>query len=204
MKTSANNYSAVKILITAFLLTYLVTDISAQEKLVKYNIIRNDNVIGQMQFSQKNESGNLYLTMTSLTKTRFVFNIEVNIEERAHFQNGQLISSSVQRRVNGKEKANKQTRLVNNSYQLQSNQIISRLNQPIRYNLMMLYANEPSELAQVYSDNYQQFLDIKRTGAHTYRIQLPDGNYNDYHFANGLCREIIIHNALYTIKMQIA
>jgi hypothetical protein len=204
MKTSANNYSAVKILITAFLLTYLVTDISAQEKLVKYNIIRNDNVIGQMQFSQKNESGNLYLTMTSLTKTRFVFNIEVNIEERAHFQNGQLISSSVQRRVNGKEKANKQTRLVNNSYQLQSNQIISRLNQPIRYNLMMLYANEPSELAQVYSDNYQQFLDIKRTGAHTYRIQLPDGNYNDYHFANGLCREIIIHNALYTIKMQMA
>ncbi|MDR6782983.1 hypothetical protein ABIE26_000529 [Pedobacter africanus] len=204
MKTSANNYSALKILITAFLLTYLVTDISAQEKRVKYNIIRNDNVIGQMQFSQKNESGNLYLTMTSLTKTRFVFNIEVNIEERAHFQNGQLISSSVQRRVNGKEKANKQTRLVNNSYQLHSNQNISRLNQPIRYNLMMLYANEPSELEQVYSDNYQQFLDIKRTGAHTYRIQLPDGNYNDYHFANGLCHEIIIHNTLYTIKMQMA
>lgn len=203
MKKSCTGYLKRRMLSSTFFFFLLIAGLSAQEKTVKYNILQNDNIIGQMQFCQKKDSGNLYLSMVSSAKSRFVFSIEVNTEERAHFRNGLLVSSSVQRQVNGKEKANKQTRFINNSYQLKSERKTALLNRPISYNLLLLYANEPSDLSQVYSDNYQQFLEIKQTSPHKYRIQLPDGNYNDYHFSEGICKEIILHHSFYTITMRL-
>ncbi|WP_219225510.1 DUF6134 family protein [Pedobacter antarcticus] len=204
MKKSNIGYLKRRVLFSTLFFLSLITGLAAQEKTVKYNILQNDNIIGQMKFCQKKDSGNLYLSMVSSAKSRFVFSIEVNTEERAHFRNGLLVSSSVQRRVNGKEKANRQTHLINTSYQLKSERKTSRLNRPINYNLLLLYANEPSNLSQVYSDNYQQFLEIKQTSPHSYRIQLPDGNYNDYYFSDGICKEIILHHSFYTITMRLA
>ncbi|WP_316776764.1 DUF6134 family protein [Pedobacter antarcticus] len=204
MKKSNIGYLKRRVLFSTLFFLSLITGLAAQEKTVKYNILQNDNIIGQMKFCQKKDSGNLYLSMVSSAKSRFVFSIEVNTEERAHFRNGLLVSSSVQRRVNGKEKANRQTHLINTSYQLKSERKTSRLNRPINNNLLLLYANEPSNLSQVYSDNYQQFLEIKQTSPHSYRIQLPDGNYNDYYFSDGICKEIILHHSFYTITMRLA
>lgn len=203
MKKSNIGYLKRRVLFSTLFFFSLVTELAAQEKTVKYNILQNDNIIGQMKFCQKKDSGNLYLSMISSAKSRFVFSIEVNTEERAHFRNGLLVSSTVQRHVNGKEKANKQTHFINNSYQLKSERKTSRLDRPINYNLLLLYANEPSNLSQVYSDNYQQFLEIKQTSPHSYRIQLPDGNYNDYYFSDGICKEIILHHSFYTITMRL-
>lgn len=204
MKKSNIGYLKRRVLFSTLFFFSLVTELAAQEKTVKYNILQNDNIIGQMKFCQKKDSGNLYLSMISSAKSRFVFSIEVNTEERAHFRNGLLVSSTVQRHVNGKKKANKQTHFINNSYQLKSERKTSRLDRPINYNLLLLYANEPSNLSQVYSDNYQQFLEIKQTSPHSYRIQLPDGNYNDYYFSDGICKEIILHHSFYTITMRLA
>ena len=130
--------------------------------------------------------------------------INVNTEENAHFKNGKLISSKVVRHVNGKQKANNQTLFINNAYQTQSDNKTSQIREPINYNLMLLYTSEPTNLSQVYSDNYLQFLEIKQTQPHTYRIILPDGNYNDYYFSKGICQQVIVYHSLYTIKIQLA
>jgi len=187
----------------SLLLSFFSTSAYAQEKTIKYNILRNGNIIGQMQFCKKNDGDHLYLKMTSQVKTQFIMSINVNTEENAHFKNGKLISSKVVRHVNGKQKANNQTTFINNAYQTQSDNKTSQIKESINYNLMLLYTNEPINLSQVYSDNYLQFLKIKQTRPHTYRIILPDGNYNDYYFSKGICQQVMVYHSLYTIKIQL-
>jgi hypothetical protein len=187
----------------AALLIFLPTLLSAQEKTSTYNISHNGDVIGQLQFYQKINGQDTFLKMNSKVQTRFIFGIDVRTSDQAHFENGKLISSNVYRTVNGKEKENKKTNLINNNYQLSSGSKMRQFNKVISYNMMMLYYREPISQSQVYSDNFQQFIAIKRMGNHTYRIDLPDGNYNDYHFQNGICTMVIIHHSMYTIKMEL-
>ncbi|RZM30545.1 MAG: hypothetical protein EOO88_00160 [Pedobacter sp.] len=168
----------------------------------KFNIKRNGSVIGQMSLSQKEEGENLFVKITSRVNTRFVFKIDVETEDVAHFRGGKLITSGVNRLVNGNVKEAKKTSWVNDSYEIQSGSKVSRLKQPICYNMMLLYSKEPVNIPSIYSDNYQCFLPVKKKGPHQYRVDLPDGNYNDYHFENGICKMVIIHHSMYTIEME--
>jgi hypothetical protein len=185
---------------------FLVTiNSQAQEKTVNYNVLQNGTVIGQMQFYQKTNNDEVFLKISSEVKTRLIFGIDVKTEEGSHFKNGKLMSSYVKRHVNGKEKANKTTQLIDSSYKIFAENKKGQIKQQyIDYNLMLLYSKEPIGENQVYSDSFQQFLTIKKTNNHSYRIVLPDGNYNDYHFANGICQKVELHHSLFTINIQIA
>lgn len=185
---------------------FLVTiNSQAQEKTVNYNVLRNGTVIGQMQFYQKTNNDEVFLKISSEVKTRLIFGIDVKTEEGSYFKNGKLMSSYVKRHVNGKEKANKTTQLIDSSYKTFAENKKGQIKQQyIDYNLMLLYSKEPIGENQVYSDSFQQFLTIKKTNNHSYRIVLPDGNYNDYHFANGICQKVELHHSLFTINIQIA
>lgn len=168
-----------------------------------YNIKRNGEVIGKLSFVQNVEGENLYLKITSQVSTRFVFKIDVQTEDLAHFKNGKLISSDVSRLVNGKAKDRKKTSLQGGGYELQSGSKFNSLNQFIGYNMMLLYTKEPLNINQVYSDNFQCFLPIKKDAEHQYRVNLPDGNYNEYHFENGICKLVVVNHSLYTIRMEL-
>lgn len=190
---------------TAVLFFLFSMILHAQEKTVNYNVLRNGTVIGQMQFYQKTNNDEVFLKISSEVKTQLLFSINVKTEEGSHFKNGKLMSSYVKRRVNGKEKANKTTQLVDSNYKTLSDNKKGQIKeQSIDYNLMLLYSKEPLSEAQVYSDSFQQFLTIKKTDNHSYRIVLPDGNYNDYHFLNGICQKVELHHSLFTINIQIA
>lgn len=168
-----------------------------------YQIKRNGEIIGKLAFNQNTDGENTYLKITSQVSTRFVFKIDVETEDLAHFKNGRLISSDVSHTVNGKAKERKKTIFQNEVYRLQSGNTFNSLNQAIAYNMMLLYITEPVAFSQVYSDNFQCFLPIKKQAAHQYRVNLPDGNYNDYYFENGVCKLVVVNHSLYTIKMEL-
>ncbi|MCZ4245279.1 DUF6134 family protein [Pedobacter punctiformis] len=194
--------SALKVQALAFIFMAATTQLFAQQQNSKYNIKRNGEVIGQMHFSQKDDGTNTFLKITSKVNTRFVFKIDVETEDVAHFKNGRLISSGVNRVVNGDPKEFKKTSLQNEVYQVQAGKKISIIKQPIVYSMMLLYSSEPVNITEVYSDNFQCFVPVQKKGNHQYRITLPDGNYNDYQFENGICRTVTVNHSLYTIKME--
>jgi hypothetical protein len=177
----------------------------AQEQIVKYNVLHSGKIVGHMDLYQKRTGDDLYLKMISEVKMRFIMSIEVNINEESVFQNGRLISSRVCRRVNGKEKANRQTKSAGDNYQTLAEGKSGLVNQKqISNNLMLLYCHEPDNNTQIYSDNFQQFLQVKQVSQHVYRIDLPDGNYNFYSYTNGICSKVDIHHSLYSIQIQLA
>ncbi|NCD69580.1 DUF6134 family protein [Mucilaginibacter agri] len=176
----------------------------AQDQILNYSVLHNGNTVGRMQLQQKQDGEDLYLKVTSEVKMRFIMSIAVNVQEDSHYRNGKLICSHVYRTVNGKEKANKYTKASGDCYQLIDDGKTGSLNQKqIGTNMTMLYLHEPAEGTQIYSDNFQQFILVKKTDTHTYRIDLPDGNYNYYTYTNGICSKAELHHSFYKIQIQL-
>jgi hypothetical protein len=176
----------------------------AQEQTLNYNVLHSGNTVGHMKLQQVKEGDDTFLKIASDVKMRFVFSIQVNIQEDSHYRNGKLLCSHVSRKVNGKQKADKLTKANGDSYLLTDDGKISSINQKqISNNLTMMYLQEPVGLSQIYSDNFQQFVQVKQVESHTYRINLPDGNYNFYTYTNGICSKVDIHHSLYTIQIQL-
>ncbi|RWX01552.1 DUF6134 family protein [Flavobacterium cerinum] len=183
---------------------FFFMSLQAQEKNTNYTISRNGNVIGEMQLYQKVENDKMFLKISSQVNTKMVFDVDVKTEESSYYKNGKLISSYVKRHVNGREKVSKSTFFTDPHYKIIAEKKEGFFKEPIYYNLMMLYSKEPTNQQRVYSDSFQKFLAIEKLASHSYRIKLPDGNYNDYHFQNGICQKVEIHSSLYTIQIQIA
>lgn len=202
MQKAANNRKQKRAVLSIVLVLHTFF-VQGQEKTYSYQIKRNGNSIGAMQFHQKKEGNDTFLKMDSKVKTRFIIEIDVQTLDQSHFKNGILIYSSVHRKVNGKEKEWKETKLLNQNYQLLTGTKKTTTSAPISYNMMLLYCQEPTHLSQVYSDNFQQMLTVYKTAANTYRINLPDGNYNSYYFQNGTCKKVEIHHTLYLITMEL-
>lgn len=193
-----------RVLIFFLLLQGLPLHSFEKEELYTYTISRNGKSIGRMQLSRKINGSDLYLTIKSEVKTRFVVAINVNTLDEAHFNNGTLLYSSVTRTINGKEKEHKKTQLIGKRYEIQSGSAgVKQFNETISYNMMLLYLKEPGDINAVYSDNFQQFIKVNKIGTHLYRLYLTDGNYNDYYFQDGICSEVSIYRSLYTIKMTL-
>jgi len=175
---------------------------AAQHRQLLYRVMQNGNEIGRMRLDQKQENDDLYIHLSSEVKVRFLFSVVVNMEESSHYRDGKLLRSNVNHKVNNKEKAVRCTMASGRGYQTSAEGRNSSIGMDrIEYNVMLLYSREPVNATQIYSDNFQQFLNIRKAGSHSYRIDLPDGNYNTYSFNNGICNRVEIHHTLYTVEM---
>ncbi|MGZ8541117.1 MAG: DUF6134 family protein, partial [Chitinophagaceae bacterium] len=124
--------------------------------------------------------------------------------EEAVYENGIMTWSTVYQKLNGNERVNKKTKLNGNNYIVTTGQQSEAISlYPIRFNMICLYINEPVNISKIYSDNFQRFLNIQTLGDHHYKIRFPDGNYNEYHYRNGLCTKIEVHHRLYRSSFEL-
>ena len=186
------------------LLTCTTLCVSAQEKRLTYNIKRNGDVVGNIRFVQGISGSRTVLTMESEVNTRFIFNFTAKAKEEVIYDNGIMTWSSIFRKLNGSVKVDKKTKANGNAYIVYRGTKTETLNNyPIRYNMMSVYIIEPVNITKVYSDSFQQQIDIQKIHDHHYKIKFPDGNYNEYYYRNGVCSKIEIHHSLYSASIEL-
>src|SRR5689334_18301173 len=89
-------------------LTLLSVKSYSQNKALTYQIVRNGNIVGTLRFSETSTGDMDHLKVESDVKTRFIFTFTAHSNEEAVYHNGILLHSSIYRKLNGTEKANKQ------------------------------------------------------------------------------------------------
>jgi hypothetical protein len=190
--------------IAAFCILFLLPiSLSAGQQTYRYNVIYHGKQVGMMYLTHSKVGEDLHLKIVSNIQMRMLLAIKVNVAEESIFKNNVLAFSSVYQEVNGKVKVDRQTKLSGSTYQTNAEgrqTVLSR--NTIRNNVARLYNEEPVNVAEIYSDNHQQFLRLKKLGEHSYRLELPENMYNIYHYENGICKMVEIHSRLYTIQMQ--
>jgi len=174
----------------------------SQNRSLNYKILRNGSKVGTLRFTESSSGNTNYLQLESDVKTRFILSFTAHAKEEAVYSNGILLHSSIYRKLNGTEKANKQHQAENNRYVIHAgeNVVLSKI-YPITYSMLSLYTREPVNLSSVYSDNFEAYLAIQKIDVHKYKISLPDGNYNYYCYKDGVLNTIEIHHTFYSANI---
>ena len=194
----ANHLSLLTVLLSAMI------SMNAQQKKLEYNIKRNGDIVGNIQFVQGIAGNRTVFTMESEVNTRFIFNFKAKAKEEVIYDNGIMTWSSIYRKLNGTIKVDKKTKANGSTYTVYKGGKTETLNNfPIRYNMLSVYVIEPVNVTRVYSDNFQQQIDIQKMADHHYKIKFPDGNYNEYFYTNGVCSRIEIHHTLYSATIEL-
>lgn len=200
VQTSSKKY--LRLFSVLLVLTLLSIKSHSQSRTLTYQIVRNGNKVGTLQFSETSMGDMDHMKMESDVNTRFVFKFTAHSNEEAVYYNGVLLRSSIYRQLNGTEKVNKQHQAGNQQYFIHAGERTEVTNNyPITYNMLSLYSKEPDNVNQVYSDNFQRFIAIQKTDQHKYKITLPDGNYNYYYYRNGVLNLVEIHHSLYSANI---
>jgi hypothetical protein len=202
-KTAKKYLPFVAAILLLVILLIFSTNSYSQNKTLNYQIIRNGDKVGSLLFSETSTGDLDYLKMESDVKTRLIFTFTAHASEEAVYNNGILFRSSIYRRLNGSEKANKQHQATGNRQYLIRTGERSELTKtyPITYNMLSLYSKEPENISKVYSDNFQAFLTIEKVAPHKYKVTLPDGNYNYYYYKNGTLILVEVHHSFYSANI---
>ncbi len=205
-QASIKKNSSADLINKAFPLLFCLATLcaSAQERRLAYDIKRNGDIVGNIHFTQLVAGSRTVLKMESEVNTRFIFNFKAKAKEEAIYDNGIMTWSSIFRKLNGNVKADKKTKAVGNAYTIyKGNKTEIVKNYPIRYNMLSVYLTEPIDVVKVYSDNFQQQIDIQKIDTHHYKIKFPDGTYNEYYYTNGICSKVEIHHSMYTATIEL-
>ena len=193
---------AVHLLSLLLLLSLAAT---SQKKVLTFDVVRNDKTLGKVFFSQTSSGKTDSLKMECKVNAKLVAPITAEARETAVFNDGILVHSSIYRKMNGSEKANKNQRAATDKYVIEDGKKSKEINiYPINYNMLSLYANEPININRVYSDNFESMVPLEKIQDHQYKVTLPDKSYNYYFYTDGTLTEIDIHHTLYSAKFVLA
>lgn len=196
-------FSRNKVLIVIAMvgLLALTSAVDSEKQTLRYKVLRKGAEVGWIML-QKNTTGGLTrYELNSEISTRLLFRFTATAYEETEFKDGKMTYSYLYRKMNGNIKANKKTILKDSKYQVirgrnQENLDVSN----VTYNLHCLYFTEPTGIRQVYSDNFESFINIESKGNGIYKIKLPDGVINYFHYTNGKCSKVEIEHAFYSVQ----
>ena len=191
-----------QIIATLLVLLLLASVVLAAQKYVRnYKIMRKGSEIGWANLEQKTDSNTTTITMGTEVKVRFIFSFETVGREISQFRVGKLERSYFYRKTNGNIKADRNTKLVGNNYEVE-NKDRTKLNiSPVTYNTLCMYFQEPVNIRNVYSDNYQRFLDIEKQSDGGYRIVSSDDTSNTFYYSRGICYRVKIDHSFYSAEL---
>jgi len=176
----------------------------AQNSQLNYKIVRNGNDIGWLRLEKSSIGNKSELLLVSEIKTKAILPIAMSAKESSTFEIGKLIYSSQFRKTNGDIKLDKQTRLINDKYEVSENGEKVKLPFPIiNTNMLSLYFQEPIPSTSVYCDKQQYFIKIIKTNDGGYKMKFPNGNSNCFYYKGGICTRIKIDFMIYSAEIII-
>lgn len=187
-------------LIIILMLTTLV--LAAQQQTLQYAVMHKGSEIGWLFIQKKISSSTINYQLQSEVRVRFVFLFTGSAQEETRFENGKMVYSRLYRKMNGKVKANRCIWFNGKGYEVQRGNYKEKIELPsVTYNQHSLYFQEPVHESVMYSDSFQQFIRIENMGNGVYRLKMPDGAINFFHYKNGICCRVRIENTLHSAEI---
>lgn len=204
-KNLAGKVPVARFFITAFMLVLFMFLIScavfAQHSLLDYKVKSGGNEIGWLRIERNDSGSATFIKLEFETKKSILQKFEISELQAAVFRNGTMMQSFVYRKVNSDVKVNKYTVKSGNAYIADNKTYTDHvLIDGIEFNTLSIYFKEPVDIKQVYSDKYQQLLNIENLGNHSYKVKMPGGNVNYYYFTNGICTKVKAEQSFFTVE----
>jgi hypothetical protein len=187
-----------------FSLFLLLIPVSGFTQEHTYSIIKGTTPIGTLSATCTKINSRSIYSIWSEAKTRFIIDIHVYVTIDEIFESGQMEHSVLIRKINGKEKVNNTAEKTGESYVLKKRDNTNKITETtVTRSMATLYFIEPKNLSYVYSEYYQQLVQVIPTGTNRYLIEFPNGNESYYTYSNGVCTEVEAHTDWATIFFRL-
>jgi hypothetical protein len=193
-----SNQIILSLVILLLLISFVL---SAQPQMRNYKVMRKGHEIGWVSILRTIDSNAVFFNFASEIRTSFLFTFSSSAREMSEFRDGTLRHSYFYRKMNGNIKTDRHTRLIGSNYEVQNKSEKTKLDiVPVTFNTLCMYFQEPIGREQVYSDNFQRFLDINRASDGAYTISY-DGTSNSFYYSNGICNKVEINSTFYSATL---
>ena len=191
-----------KIILLIFLLFLFGTDCTAQNHSLSFEVWKNNSLIGFISMTEKINADSVIYDLSSEIKAKIILNFNIVGIEKAIYENGLLVYSSVYRKINSNEKTNKKLFFLDGKYYLIKNGKKKALPfREIKYNLVTLYFYEPLDIKQIYCDNHHNMVRVVFIENGKYQVTFPDGSYNIFYYTNGKCTKVDAFGLFYEVQL---
>lgn len=176
--------------------------LSAQKKILYFNILHNDNVIGTLEAKKEINGEKIIFTDQTIISTHILTKIEVEYNYEAIYYNNDLTESNVIIFLNGHQKTKTTTEKDNYLYTFYKNNTKeNEIDETIQYSTIMLLFDEPKNIAKVYAEEHGVFHNLKKIGDHEYLKTSPDGKKNTYKYKNNSLMRAEIHAGIVNFSL---
>lgn len=174
-------------IITA-ILSLLLFHVKSNAESLFYTVMKGEDAIGKIHIERTKKNDLTEYFFESTVKLTFIIGVNVYDRMKVTFKGNQMLQAQLYRTLNGKVKVNNSATWNGKSYAMTNKE-----NEHTYYQQLIslatanLYYFEPSNVAAVFSEKFQQMIPIKYVGNRRYRLDLPNGNKTYYSYANGIC-----------------
>lgn len=156
--------------------------------------------IGKLSINKSDTAGLVFIETNSEVKIPFY---TFNWITSTTVLNGELKSSAYSQLLNGGEREFTEiTQINSNSWQMTNEKgNANQINIHHLFYVSNLYFEEPININYVFSERFGEPLELLNQGDGHYRLLLPEQNYCDYYYENGICKTVKAKNGSRTIKM---
>ena len=160
--------------------------------------------IGSLHLTMKKSNQDVYYhTKTLFHVNLLIKKVTMTVDNRVHYQNGQLLSAVNEVIVNGELHSSANIKWEDGKYRVEiDNEVQPDVTTPIRFSGSLLYWNEPSRVAKAFSESSGAFMNIKSMNDGKYEIKDPINNRNMiFFYEGGNNTKVQVKHPLVTISM---
>lgn len=159
---------------------------------------------GQMTVTKtvENDSTEIY-TMDASGKVNFLWmKKEGSTKYKVKVVNGQMVSSSYIRIVNGQTDYWNEVVFDGEKYLVESNKGNRHFTEIPDYTILALYFDPTTEHKRIYCEAESEFSTLSTPKKDGFELKCTDGSRTSYHLKDGLVNSMEIHASLATVKMK--
>ncbi|NNL16278.1 MAG: hypothetical protein HKO81_06515 [Flavobacteriaceae bacterium] len=169
---------------------------------IRYSIVKNDKVLGYINLKKRIQNERTTYTINSIVNTKFIIDFKATSNENYVYEKGNLIYSSIYRKVNNRIKVDQSFSYRDGQYYLKGKNGISLLNTDvIKCNLILLFFDEPLNVNEVYCDKLNLYLKVEKIGSCRYKVFFPNKTYNIFYYEKGKCSKIEVKGPFYKVNL---
>ena len=165
-----------------------------------FEVRHNGSTKGMMSVIKHIEGNVTNVRLESHFAFRMLIPMSVKAVEEASFTDGIMTFASIDRKVNGKQKA-RQKLMANGkvyNWTLGGNKTLPVY--PIRLSVLSLYFEEPHNDRSVFSHALGDIIPLTKVKNGQYRLDFPNGNITYYNYAAGICTQVDVHHSMFHIQ----
>lgn len=166
-----------------------------------YRIMHGDDQIGVLKAQkQQNTTGTTYRILTNV-KASLLKEFHITYNLSVQFDTGKMVKAFLKTAVNQRTWDSTHVQWQDNKYRIDKDGEAAYFMEkpPCTYSTACMYFQKPPS-KQVFSEQYTQKVQVKEVKSNIYKLNLPSGNANYYHYDQQGLAKVVVNDTPVTIR----